>query len=422
MINFVEYVGREVNFRKGLRFKVDEIPSSVLREIDAGRKVGIWWFQSAEDSSFKVVARTVLDRYHLSHASGLGDFAFVDVDLSESYACLSTLGQKVSVKMPELVLAGQRLHQIDDLAHSVIACSVRNCVKISLSKTKGNDANRQPGKVGEALAARTREVFSRVFERNINEPFYSRRQDTHDRISGPGIAVLESLVQDHRVDPGEALDAVLSLDPICKDILHPAVPFVSPEPETPVERTDVTFTPPPPREDSVEWIPDPYLELTDEALAARTYSDPLNFHEGMAATQRAEDVHQAILKSITQCLRAKGGYRILYNKFADLALAKGSETAPRHVIEIKSITLANIESQFSKGLIQLSRLQFAHKGAAIHFHLVAEGITSQPPEYLRSLAERLDVSLHRFDFGASGLSACKTLYDKLYDSNGSPQD
>lgn len=420
MINFVEYIGREVNFRKGLKFKVDEIPSSVLREIDAGRKVGLWWFQSAEDTMFKVVARTVLDRYHLSHGSGPGEYAFVDVDLSESYACLSTLGEKVSVRMHELVLAGQRLHQIDDLAHSVIASSVRNCVKISLSKTQGNVASRLPGKVSEALAAKTREVFSRVFERNINEPFYSRKQDTHERISGPAIAVLESLIGIHRIEPGEAFAAVLSLDPICKDIIQDYVPSVSAEPVTPVASFGDPSTPPLTQDDLVLPIPEPYVELTDEALAARTYSDPLNFHEGMAATQRAEDVHQAILKSITQCIRAEGGYRILYNKFADLALCAAPDNTPCHVIEIKSITPANIESQFSKGLIQLSRLQFLHGITDIHFHLVAEGIAVPPPLYLKSLADRLRVSLHRFDCESSGLNACKTLYAKLYDSNGSP--
>jgi hypothetical protein len=188
------------------------------------------------------------------------------------------------------VLAGQRLHQIDETTHSVIARSVRNSVKISLSKTKGNVADRIPGKVSEALAAKTREVFSRVFERNINEPFYSRKQDTHTRISGPGIAVLESLIGIHSIEPGEAFDAVLSLDPICKDIIQDAVPSVSPEPDTPFETFGGPSILSPAQDDLVLPTPEPYVELTDDALAARTYSDPLNFHEGMAATQRAEDV------------------------------------------------------------------------------------------------------------------------------------
>ena len=80
MINFIEYVGREVNFRKGLKFRVDELPSSVLREIEAGRKVGIWWFQSAEESTYKVVARTVFDRYHLAAPDGRNEYAYMDVD------------------------------------------------------------------------------------------------------------------------------------------------------------------------------------------------------------------------------------------------------------------------------------------------------------------------------------------------------
>jgi hypothetical protein len=43
-----------------------------------------------------------------------------------------------------------------------------------------------------------------------------------------------------------------------------------------------------------------------------------------------------------------------------------------------------------------------------------------PPQYLKSLADRLRISLHRFDQGLPGQNACKTLYAKLYNSNGSP--
>jgi hypothetical protein len=413
MINFIEYLGREVNLRKGLKFKVDEIPSSILREIDAGRKVGLWWFQSAEFSEFKVVARTVFDRYHLVNGPDRSEYAYMDIDLAESYTCLSSLGEKVCVRMPEFVLAGQRFHQINDSTHSLIARSVRNSAKCTLSKTKGNVPNRQPGEVGDVLRTRAREVFSRVFERNINEPLYSRREDTHDRISGPGIFVLESLIRDYRIEPSEAFDAVVSLDPICSDIIHEPVSQIPSPVNHPAEATDAPL-------EIEQILPEPYVELTDDALAARTYSDPLSFNEGMAATQRAEDVHQAILRSIKDCLRESGGYRILYNKFADLALFKNSDDFPCHIIEIKSITPANIESQISKGLIQLSRLQFMHRGAKVNFHLVAEGITVQPPLYLKSLADRLGVSLHRFDFESSGLNACITLYDKLQNSNGSP--
>ena len=412
MINFIEYVGREVNFRKGLKFRVDELPSSVLREIEAGRKVGIWWFQSAEESTYKVVARTVFDRYHLAAPDGRNEYAYMDVDLSETYTCLSSLGEKVSVRMPELVLAGQRFHQIDDSTQSLISRSVRNSAKSTISRTKGNVPSREPLKVDDTLIAKARNVFARIFERHVNETFYQRREDSRDRISGPGIAVLDSLIRDHQIEPTKAYDVVVALDPICRDIIHEPV-SPSPDPVTlPPEETK------PPEVENI--LPEPYVELTDEAMAARTYSDPLSFHEGMDATQRAEDVHQAMLRSISQCLRGRGGYRILFNKFADLALNTVANDTPSHIIEIKSITPANIESQISKGLIQLSRLQFMHRGSNVQFHLVAEGIAVPPPAYLKSLADRLGVSLHRFDQGLPGQNACQTLYAKLYDSNGSP--
>ncbi len=111
---------------------------------------------------------------------------------------------------------------------------------------------------------------------------------------------------------------------------------------------------------------------------------------------------------------------MLFNKFTDLALSTVASGKLRHIIEIKSITSANIENQISKGLIQLSRQQFIHRGANVQFHLVAEDVAVPPPQYLKSLADRLGVSLHLFDQRLRGLDACNTLYAKLYDSNGSP--
>ena len=413
MINFIEYVGRVVNLRKGLKFRADELPSSVLREIEAGRKVGIWWFQSEEESTYKIVARTVFDHYHLASADGRNEYAYMDVDPSESYTCLSSLGEKVIVRVPELVLAGKRFHQIDDLTHSLIARTVRNSTKSTLSKTKGNIPGRELTKVDDALITKTRGEFARVFGRHVNETFYQRREDSRDRISGPGIAVLESLIGDHQVEAIKAYDAVAALDPICRDIIHESIsPTLAPVFLALVEAKA------PPEVENI--LPEPYVELTEEAMAARAYSDPLSFHESMAATQRAEDIHQAMLRSINQCLRVRGGYRMRFNKFADLALSTVASDKPCHIIEIKSITSANIESQISKGLIQLSRLQFIHRGANVQFHLVAEGIAVPPPQYLKSLADRLGISLHLFHQGLQGQDACKTLYAKLYDSNGSP--
>ncbi len=413
MINFIEYIGREVNLRKGLKFSADELPSSILREIEAGRKVGIWWFQSDEESTYKIIGRTVFYHYHLASPDGRNEYVYMDVDPSESYTCLSSLGEKVIVRVPELVLAGKRFHQIDDAVHSLILKSVRDSARSTLSRTKGNIPYRTADKVDEILLTKTRDLFSHVFERHVNELFFTRRADTRDHISAPAIFVLESLIRDHQVEPTKAYDAVLFIDPICRDIIREPV---SPLPEA------VAFPPEVPKAapELENALSEPYLELTDEAIAARTYSDPLNFHESMAATQRAEDVHQAMLRSINQCLRDRGGYRMLFNKFTDLALSTVASGKLRHIIEIKSITSANIENQISKGLIQLSRQQFIHRGANVQFHLVAEDVAVPPPQYLKSLADRLGVSLHLFDQRLRGLDACNTLYAKLYDSNGSP--
>ena len=82
MINFVQYPGREVNPRKGLVFDIRLIPVNMQQELDARRKVGIWWLQSSdEDSVFKIVGRSVIDQYEISR-----NIAVMDLDVSESYS------------------------------------------------------------------------------------------------------------------------------------------------------------------------------------------------------------------------------------------------------------------------------------------------------------------------------------------------
>lgn len=414
MINFVEYLGRELNFRRGIELRVDSMPPAMIQELDSKRMVGIWWLQSNDESTFKVIGRSVIGSYHLGHGADRRESAFMDPDLSESYACLGSLGRGAIVKVPGLVLAGQNFQLVDPVTHSLISRAVRDSTKITLSKTKGYFPGRENRKPDEKIAAITRALFLSAFELNVNEAYLSRRQDTYDHVSASGVSVIERLVNEYGVEPSVAYDAVLFYDPICKDIIKEeriGQPVIG-DPKV-IHVTQIEVEP---------NFPEPYVELTDAALAARTYSDPLNFNVGMDATQRAEDVHQAILKSINECIRNEGGYLMLYNKFADLALSIASNDSPCHIIEIKSITAANIESQISKGLIQLSRLQFMHRGSDVQFHLVAEGISVRTPSYLKSLADRLGVSLHRFDCDSHGQNACKTLYTKLYDSNGIPQD
>jgi len=413
MINFVEYLGRELNFRRGIELRVDSMPPVMLQELDARRKVGIWWLQPDDEYTFKVIGRSVIGSYHLSHGSDRRESAFMDPDLSESYSCLGSLGRRAIVKVPGLVLAGQNFHLVDHVTHSLISCAVRDSTKITLSKTKGYIPGRDNLQPDEKIAPVIRSLFKNAFELNVNEAYLSRRQDTHNHVSASGVSVIERLINEYGVEPSVAYDAVVSFDPICKDIIKQEGRI-----DLPVHGDQKLIQSILIEEESI--LPEPYVELTDDALAARTYSDPLSFHEGMAATQRAEDIHQAMLRSINQCLRERGGYRILYNKFADLALNTVANDTTCHIIEIKSITPANIESQISKGLIQLSRLQFMHRGSDVQFHLVAEGIAVPPPQYLKSLADRLGISLHRFDQGLPGQNACKTLYAKLYDSNGSP--
>jgi len=405
MINFVQYPNSNLPSGKYLRLEIEVIPALMQQELNARRKVGIWWLQSSdEDSVFKIVGRSVIDQYEISR-----NIAFMELDVSESYSCLSSIGNSAKVKLPELVINNRNFHSINDATHSEISASVRNSTGCTLSKTKGYIPGRPCGNLHDSLRTSTRQLFSEVFIRSINEPYFKRNEDTRDFISGAGIHVLDSLIKRFGVDPFDAYDAVVTCDPICRDIIQQILPINQPTLETPVHRlinsNDLsrdTFA--------------PYVKLNDEALKPRTYSDPTSFGGDMEATQRAENVHQSILQSIAHQLGINYHNDIKYSKLADMAIFEPKSEVPSHIIEIKSVTPDNIDSQYSDGLIQLSRLRFLHRVGSIRLHLVAERTSVVPPSYLLDIARQLDVIVHQFDCNSSGLDSCQSLYKYLYNS------
>jgi hypothetical protein len=405
MINFVQYLNRDVHIRKGLSFEIDAIPASLLQELDARRKIGVWWLQSGDsDSVFKVIGRSVIDRYKISK-----DFVFMDVDTSESYDCRSYLGDSVKIKLPELIIKSNNLLMIDNTVQSLISASVRNSSKRTLSKTIGYNPGRSNRNLSDNLIVRTRELFSETFKRSVNDLLFKRKIDTQDIISGAGITVLESLIKNYQIDPIDACDAVIACDPICRDIIHSSLPQNHLGSEI---HPKIIYNYDELRKESLE----PYFELNYNSLKARTYSDPLSFRDDMKATQRAENVHQSILKSIVDQLCRNNCIEIKYSKLADLAIFEAKSKVPLHLIEIKSATPDNIESQYSKGMIQLSRLRFLHGRTDIKLHLVAERTSVQYPPYLAHLASQLDVIIHQFDFKSSGLDTCQSLYKYINNS------
>ena len=405
MINFVQYLNSHLPSGKYLKFEIEVIPALMQQELDARRKVGIWWLQSIdEDSVFKIVGRSVIDRYETSR-----NIAFMELDVSESYSCISSIGNSVKVKLPELVINSRNFHSINDATHSEISASVRNSTGCTLSKTKGYIRGRSCGNLHDSLRTTTRQLFSEVFLRSINEPYFKRNEDTRDFISGAGIHVLDSLIKRFGVDPFDAYDAVVICDPICRDIIQQLPTINQPTLETPPQRlinSNDLFT------DTFA----PYVNLNDEALKPRIYSDPTSFGGDMAATQRAENVHQLILQSIAHQLGTNYYNDIKYSELADMAIFEPRSEVPLHIIEIKSATPDNIDSQYSKGLIQLTRLRFLHRRNDIKLHLVAEHTSVQPPPYLVYLASQLDIIIHQFDLKSPGLNSCQSLYKYLYNS------
>ena len=112
--------------------------------------------------------------------------------------------------------------------------------------------------------------------------------------------------------------------------------------------------------------------------------------------------------------RANPKASLFDSEFMDVGIFEPANlSTPRHIIEVKSITADNIESQVEKGLVQLARSQFYFGTKDVSYHLVLQKADLTIPDWLMAISVRLNVSVHWIDLSVAGPDFCPGLFKSL---------
>ena len=147
---------------------------------------------------------------------------------------------------------------------------------------------------------------------------------------------------------------------------------------------------------------------------ARGFSDPAAPLTGVDKTREAEEMHQAIVRSLFTVMERDGRFSLFDSEFIDIGLFEHANLAdPRHVIEVKSLTADNLETQVEKGVIQLARSRYHFGSQGVRYHLVLQDIGLAVPDWLMSIASTFGISVHMIDVSVQGEESCPTFYRSL---------
>jgi hypothetical protein len=382
------------------------VPKGLVDELSIPRPISIWWLQPAEGSTeYRVIGRTVVERMDVTRIDDV-EHLMMHPDLAKSFGCMSTMGKSINASLREYDFAGSRLFRISDDDNKILAHAVACASPVRLGKTIPMPVPSIVASPQRMLIKDASEEFKEALRKPVNDPLYHRKEDTKNIISGVALYVFGRL-KTRGYDEIEAYAAVIEIDPVMAgagQIQEPASKVIA-DPDVRKQ-----FSPAPadfgePNDEDVD-----YIKLTPGSLEARVFSTPLGSSDFTHLAQRAEDVHQEILRKLAMTVSSSSNFETYYNKFADLVLMNPGQKTPSHILEIKSITSENLETQLSKGVIQLARRQYAHRGASIKYHLVVEQSEKRVPSYLSAIIRRMDIQLHLFNNSLEGQDSCQSLY------------
>lgn len=417
MHNYLGYLPDGLEPRSRFAQPSSSLPTGFIDELNAGRKVGVWWVQPQEVAPrYRVIGRTVVERMDTTRYGNVENLV-MHPDLSASFGCASSVGKQVIAGLREFDLTASRLSRLDDNEHRILAHAVMATAPVRIGRALTSRTSDAVASPDPQIIKNARRILQNTLRKPVNDPGFFDKEDTRGVISGVGLHVM-TILQAEGQDEASALAAILEIDPVMAGAGPMPIPLkpVGQPNESRVQVSDLADIDFPRQRHSSGIVGSEEDENTDyelispESLNARTFSEPTCHKDTTPATQRAEDVHQQMLKKIYEYIVEASSYECRFNPFADMVLIRRGQRQPDHIMEIKSITTDNLEPQISKGIIQLARRQHAHRMAAIRYHLVVEMSGRPIPAYLASIARRMDIEIHLFNNTMYGQEACHTLF------------
>jgi len=386
MPDFIAKQTSRFDYTKGIYVESRYIPDSMISALRNNVPFDVWWVQDAPGTTdgYRLSAKVRYTEFRLSRGTQYESWA-LSPDLSSSFKVDGGIVDVPVVELSDQEFSGR---------YSPVGPDVRSKLQDSLDRLFGVSIivsrNLMPERGAVVLSANeieeARVEVSELLKRPLSSGHIKLRREFSGRLSGIGCAILDSLERKGR--------------PF-------ALAFAMAEHVDPLRRTNAP---------KVVSGKDPrnFRPLTLDSILARGFSDPTAPVSGREKTQRAEEVHQDIVRRLFLELDALKQFALFDSEFMDVGIfAPVNLSAPRHVIEVKSITADNIESQVEKGLVQLARSQFYFGTKDVSYHLVLQKADLAVPDWLMAIAARLNVAVHWIDLGVAGPGSCPGLFKSL---------
>ncbi len=386
MPDFIAKQSSRFDYTKGIYVESGYIPDSMISELRNNVPFDVWWVQDAPGST---------DGYQLSSKVRYTEFRSSRGTQYESWALSPDLSASFKVDggvidVPVLELSNQeffgRYSPVGPDVRSKLLDSLDRLFGVSIIVSRHLMPERGSVVLSADEIAEARAEVSELLRRPLSSGHVKIRREFSGRLSGIGCAILDSLERKGR--------------PF-------SLAFAMAEHVDPLRRTNAP---------KVVSGKDPrnFRPLTLDAILARSFSDPTAPVSAREKTQKAEEVHQDIVRRLFLELDALKQFALFDSEFMDVGIFEPANlSTPRHIIEVKSITADNIESQVEKGLVQLARSQFYFGTKDVSYHLVLQKADLTIPDWLMAISVRLNVAVHWIDLSVAGPDFCPGLFKSL---------
>ena len=385
MADFIAKQAARFDCTKGIHVESRFIPDSMVSLLRRNEPFDVWWISDASGGDdYRLSAKVRYVDFRLSRGTHFESWA-LSPDPTASFKVEGGILDVPTISIDDQAFTGRYSPVSPELREKILR-NLEALFGVSISGARHAAPPRETVTLSAAELAAAKSEVAELLRRPLSSGHFKVRQEFSGRLSGIGVAILESLQRKGR--PFELAFAMAeSADPLRRSVVLQA---------------------------SRGKDPRAFRPLTLESIQTRGFSDPAAPAASTDKTQKAEEIHQEIVRRIFNEISALGLYRLFDSEFMDVGIFHPDNLqVPRHVVEVKSITDDNLESQVEKGIVQLARSQFYFGVESVSYHLVLQRAEVEIPDWLIAISSKFAINVHMLDLGVNGRDCCPSLFRAL---------
>lgn len=385
MADFIAKQAARFDCTKGIHVESRFIPDSMVSLLKRNEPFDVWWISDASGGDdYRLSSKVRYTDFRLSRGTHFESWA-LSPDPAASFKVEGGILDVPTISIDDQAFTGRYSPVSPELREKILR-NLETLFGVSISGARYAAAPRETVILSAAEVAAAKAEVIELLRRPLSSGHFKVRQEFSGRLSGIGVAIFESLQRKGRTYE-LAFAMAESADPLRSSVVSHA---------------------------SRGKDPRAFRPLTLESIQTRGFADPAAPAASTNKTQKAEEIHQEIVRRIFTEISALSIYRLFDSEFMDVgAFYPERLQVPMHVIEVKSITDDNLESQVEKGIVQLARSQFYFGAESVSYHLVLQKAEVEVPDWLTGISSKFGIKIHMLDLGVSGRDCCPSLFGGL---------